>query len=285
MFSSLVLLIGILISLVAARTRLAGHQPIDTDCRFWSPSSPPSLHSLLSMTSSPSVFYWWDTNRAQCLPCSRCRGSLVTLQPCTILSDTKCGARAELEQMLGLTVEGEADYWEGAGEVREFSGQNNEDHQREEQEEVWGRQRLREGAGGEVEGARLLLREGLVERGGGKTVEAGTGPESQFGRPSFYTPQEQEEAKKERSARPILDIMRQFLRKNVTEKPWRSGKRVGRGRMRGSRRTTTTTTTTPTTTTTATPTTATPTTVTYHVHLSPEEHFYGSVHERVYEGI
>ena len=152
--------------------------------------------------------------------------------------------------MLGLTVEGEADYWEGAGEVREFSEQNNEEHQREEQEEVWGRQRLREGAGGEVEGARLLLREGLVERTGGKTGEASTGPESQFGRPSFYTPKEQEEAKKERSARPILDIMRQFLRKNVTEKPWRSGKRVGRGRIRGSRRTTTTSTTTTTTATT-----------------------------------
>ena len=151
--------------------------------------------------------------------------------------------------MLGLTVDGEADYWEGAGEVREFSGQNSEGHQREEQEEVWGRQRLREGAGGEVEGARLLVREGLVERGGGKSVEASTGPESQFGRPSFYTPKEQEEAKKERSARPILDIMRQFLRKNVTEKPWRSGKRAGRGRIRGSRRTTTTTTPTTTATT------------------------------------
>ena len=156
--------------------------------------------------------------------------------------------------MLGLssTIEGESsDYWEGAGgEVREFSDNglnNNEGAQREEQEEVWGRQRLREGAGGEVEGARLLLREGLVERTGGKMVQAG---ESQFGRPSFYTPKEQEEVKKERGARPILDIMRQFLRKNVTEKPWRSGKRVGRGRVRGSRRTTTTTTTTTTTATT-----------------------------------
>ena len=255
-FSSLVLLVGIVLTMVAARTRISGHQqPIDTDCRFWSPTSPPSLHSLLSMTSSsPSVFYWWDTSRAQCLPCSRCRGSLVTLHPCTILSDTKCGAREELEQMLGLTVEsGESDYWEGAGgEVREFSddGQNIEGGQREEQEEVWGRQRLREGAGGEVEGARLLVREGLVERGGKLVQAGGMGPESQFGRPSFYTPQEQEEAKKERGARPILDIMRQFLRKNVTEKPWRSGKRVGRGRIRGSRRTTTTTTTTTTTATT-----------------------------------
>jgi len=178
---------------------------------------------------------------------------MVTLHPCTILTDTRCGARHELEQMLGLssTIEGEeSDYWEGAGgEVREFSDNglnNNEGAQREEQEEVWGRQRLREGAGGEVEGARLLLREGLVERTGGKMVQAG---ESQFGRPSFYTPiKEQEEVKKERGARPILDIMRQFLRKNVTEKPWRSGKRVGRGRIRGSRRTSTTTTTTTTTT-------------------------------------
>ena len=81
-------------------------------------------------------------------------------------------------------------------------------------------------------------------------VQAGMVPESQFGRPSFYTPKEQEEAKKERGARPILDIMRQFLRKNVTEKPWRSGKRVGRGRIRGSRRTTTSTTTSTTTATT-----------------------------------
>ena len=39
---------------------------------------------------------------------------------------------------LEAAVEGEADYWEGAGEVREFSGQDNDEgHPREEQEEVW----------------------------------------------------------------------------------------------------------------------------------------------------
>ena len=244
--------------MVAARTRFSS-QPIDTDCRFWSPTSPPSLHSLLSMTSSPSVFYWWDTTRAQCLPCSRCKASLVTLQPCTILSDTKCGAREKVDQMLGLTaggMDGETDYWDGAGELREFSRPGNDGREREDQEEVWGRQRLREGAGSEVEGARLLLREGLVDRGG-KMVQSGAGAESQFGRPSFYTSKDQEVGRKEHGARPILDIMRQFLRKNITEKPWRAGKRGGRGRVRGSRRTTSTTTTTTTTTTATTPETTT----------------------------
>ena len=159
--------------------------------------------------------------------------------------------------MLGLTaggVDGETDYWDGAGELREFSRPGNDG--RENQEEVWGRQRLREGAGSEVEGARLLLREGLVDRGG-KMVQSGAGAESQFGRPSFYTSKDQEVGGKEHGARPILDIMRQFLRKNITEKPWRAGKRGGRGRVRGSRRTTSTTTTTTTTTTATTPETTT----------------------------
>ena len=177
----------------------------------------------------------------------------MTLQACTILSDTKCGARKDLEHMLGS--DDEADYWEGAGgELIEFSGENTITAEKEEQEEVWGRQRLREGSSSSgVEGARLLLREGLVERDVHQAQEA-TGPESQFGRPSFYREQEEdrETVRQRGGARPILDIMRQFLRKNVTERPWRSGKRVNRGRVRSSRRSTTSTTTTTTTTTTAT---------------------------------
>merc|ERR1711936_237227 len=105
MFSSLIILATavLCLNLVSSRARLSERRPVDTDCRFWSPSSPPSPRSLLSMTkaNSPSVFYWWDSNTAQCLPCSRCRGSLVTLQACTILSDTKCGARKDLEHILG----------------------------------------------------------------------------------------------------------------------------------------------------------------------------------------
>jgi len=179
----------------------------------------------------------------------------VTLQACTILSDTKCGARKDLEHM--LDSDDEADYWEGAGgELKEFSGENNAiTAEKEEQEEVWGRQRLREGSSSSgVEGARLLLREGLVERDSEVHHSQSTGPESQFGRPSFYREQEEDrEVRRQRGgARPILDIMRQFLRKNVTERPWRSGKRVSRGRVRSSRRSTTSTTTTTTTTTTAT---------------------------------
>ena len=179
----------------------------------------------------------------------------MTLQACTILSDTKCGARKDLEHMLG--GDDEADYWEGAGgELREFSGENTITAEKEEQEEVWGRQRLREGSSSSgVEGARLLLREGLVERDSEvHHSQIATGPESQFGRPSFYREQEQGRDVRQRGgARPILDIMRQFLRKNVTERPWRSGKRVSsRGRVRSSRRSTTSTTTTTTTTTTAT---------------------------------
>jgi len=178
----------------------------------------------------------------------------VTLQACTILSDTKCGARKDLEHM--LDSDDEADYWEGAGgELKEFSGENNAiTAEKEEQEEVWGRQRLREGSSSSgVEGARLLLREGLVERDSEVHHSQSTGPESQFGRPSFYREQEEDREVRQRGgARPILDIMRQFLRKNVTERPWRSGKRVNRGRVRSSRRSTTSTTTTTTTTTTAT---------------------------------
>ena len=158
----------------------------------------------------------------------------MTLQACTILSDTKCGARKDLEHMLGS--DDEADYWEGAGgELKEFSGENAITGEKEEQEEVWGRQRLREGSSSSgVEGARLLLREGLVERDSKvQQAQIATGPESQFGRPSFYREQEQDRELRRQSggARPILDIMRQFLRKNVTERPWRSGKRVvSRGR-------------------------------------------------------
>merc|ERR1712107_649847 len=116
MFSSLIILVTAILclNLVSSRARLSERRPVDTDCRFWSPSSPPSPRSLLSITAnSPSVFYWWDSNTARCLPCSRCRGSLVTLQACTILSDTKCGAGKDLEHMLGS--DDESDYWEGAG--------------------------------------------------------------------------------------------------------------------------------------------------------------------------
>jgi len=75
--------------------RLAASPPPDTDCRFWSPSSRPSIASLLAVTDAPSVFYWWDAGKARCLPCSHCEGPQVTLRACTLISDTKCGLKEE----------------------------------------------------------------------------------------------------------------------------------------------------------------------------------------------
>ena len=55
----------------AEGARLAPPPP-GTDCRFWSPSSPPPLASLEGMVDSPVVFYWWDAAKARCLPCTIC---------------------------------------------------------------------------------------------------------------------------------------------------------------------------------------------------------------------
>merc|ERR1712107_460199 len=46
---------GAVSQLVSSRARLSERRPVDTDCRFWSPSSPPSPQSLLSISAnSPS---------------------------------------------------------------------------------------------------------------------------------------------------------------------------------------------------------------------------------------
>ena len=72
--------------------------PPGTDCRFWSPSSPPPLATLEGMADPPVVFYWWDAAKARCLPCTICSQARATVTSCSLLSDTRCGDREQLKE-------------------------------------------------------------------------------------------------------------------------------------------------------------------------------------------
>ena len=44
-------------------------------------------------TRDPGVFYWWDSHRAECLPCSVCPERTLTM--CSYIRDTECVTQRE----------------------------------------------------------------------------------------------------------------------------------------------------------------------------------------------
>ena len=75
------------------------------DCRFW--REPRSVvaraisRGLELDTRDPGVFYWWDSQRAECLPCSVCPERTLTM--CSYIRDTACVTQREwVRRGLGL---------------------------------------------------------------------------------------------------------------------------------------------------------------------------------------
>ena len=69
------------------------------DCRFWrEPRSEVARaisedRAMKLDTRDPGVFYWWDSHRAECLPCSVCPERTLTM--CSYIQDTECVTQRE----------------------------------------------------------------------------------------------------------------------------------------------------------------------------------------------
>ena len=78
------------------------------DCRFWrEPRSEVARaisedrRGLELDTRDPGVFYWWDSRRDECLPCSVCPERTLTM--CSYIRDTECVTQREwVRRGLGL---------------------------------------------------------------------------------------------------------------------------------------------------------------------------------------
>jgi len=167
--------------------------PQHTDCRFWSGSSPPPPVSVGDV--SGSVFYWWDTQRSLCLPCSRCVEPLHTMNHCTIYRDTQCGTRHQLNTLLNslgvhLTQEDDEDHGDYFDDDDEGVRVYESSSAARTSDEVFGEKKLEEeeekgGGGGGGGATREILHQRMNESGrAAARIEAKIG--SQYGRPSFY---------------------------------------------------------------------------------------------------
>ena len=202
----------VVVSTMAASSSGQGRRapPADSDCRFWSSSSP-SIPSLAEGSSSPSVFYWWDRARALCLPCRRCMGVRVTLDPCTLLRDTVCGDRGQLD----TTQDHGADYGQEGEDGEAIMHYESMEAEAKDEDEVFGEEVEEERRGEERSPTRAILRHRMVERGHSlKGRQAGRA--SDYGQPAFF---EEPAAARENSVveqgeRPILDVVREFLTTN-----------------------------------------------------------------------
>ena len=75
------------------------------DCRFWREPRAEVARAIsrgLELdTRDPGVFYWWDSQRAECLPCSVCPERTLTM--CSYIRDTACVTQREwVRRGLGL---------------------------------------------------------------------------------------------------------------------------------------------------------------------------------------
>lgn len=195
--------------------RTSPSPPPDLDCRFWShsdktPAAP--APGAGGEAGGVSVFYWWDSSKSVCLPCSRCGPGQHTWEPCSVYRDTQCTTEAPMVNNTSPeeedTSSGEEDISEGVmvfqakGHIEKgtpaFGTQKHHKQEPELEQKSSTREVHQQRMGEEFEKAGIKY----------PTEKSNT---ASFGNPKFYTDETDEDDLRLPREKHLANVVKEFL--------------------------------------------------------------------------
>lgn len=194
--------------------------PLETDCRFWVDGA---THAKLLRHHQSSahvrVFYWWNSKKETCSPCTRCnQPGLVTFIPCGYFRDTRCVSQEEMDAFLQerrgyYYGQEQGQYDEGRDDERDDEAVvvYNADGPVENTPEVYGKEQFHS-AGESDSPTSEILKKRLNESGQLDRQKLLHGATSPYGMPTFYSNADKGTNNAvSPNARPIVEVAKEFL--------------------------------------------------------------------------